>query len=278
MEDINKKKLVIAIIIVIGLIIFFFLAKQASPDYFKELGLVIPLPLFTSIIALIDGFNPCTMWVLTFLLVLLISVSHSRRRIFAVGFTFVVVVYIIYFLFMIAWLNVFLYIGWLDPVRIAIGLLALIAGGINCKEFFAFRKGITLMIQERYKGPLVRRIENMKDIIRYGSLPALVAASIALAAFSSLVELPCTAGWPVIYTKILAEKVFSETMIYYLYVLFYNVIYVMPLAVIILLFGYFFRGKQITKKQMQVIKLFGGLIMILLGIILLFNPELLMLV
>ncbi len=274
----KRKRLVIALLLALIIVAFFILASYADPDYFKEMGLVMPLPLFTFVIAIIDGFNPCTMWVLTFLLVMLVSVSESRKRIFTVGFIFVIVVYIFYFLFMAAWLNVFLYIGFLDPVRIAIGVLALIAGAINCKEFFAFRKGVTLMIQEEHKAPLVHKIERMKDIIKYGSFPALVVASVVLAAFASLVELPCTAGFPIIYTHILAEKIFAESITYYLYIIYYNIVYVIPLSAIILLFGYFFKGKQITKKQMQIIKVIGGLIMIMLGIILIFNPGLLMLV
>lgn len=274
----RNKKFLIAGVIVIAIAGFFFLAGQANPDALKDLGVTMPLPVFTLFIAIIDGFNPCTMWVLTFLLVLLISVSHSRKRIFTVGLVFVVVVYIFYFLFMAAWLNVFFFIGFLDPVRIAIGILALVAGAINCKEFFYFRKGVTLMVQEKHKKPLVGRIEGMKRVIREGSYPALIAASVALAAFASLVELPCTAGFPIIYTKILAEKVFSDSLGYYLYLALYNLIYVVPLSSIIILFGYFFKGKQISKGQMSAIKVIGGLIMIFLGIILIFNPQLLMLV
>jgi cytochrome c biogenesis protein CcdA len=274
MEE-NKKKLAVAVIVIAALASFIFLTKQASPDYFKELGLVMPLYLFTFMIAIIDGFNPCTIWVLTFLLVLMISVAHSRKRVFAVGYTFVAVVYVIYFLFMAAWLNIFLYIGYLDPVRIGIALVALAAGAINCKEYFFFRRGVTLMIQESHKKPLVKKIEGMKDVIRHGSMPALILASVVLASFSSLVELPCTAGWPIIYTKILAEKVFAASFTYYAYLLFYTLIYVIPLAVMITVFGYFFQGKQISKEQMKIIKLIGGLIMIALGIILLVNPGLL---
>lgn len=274
----KREKIAVAVLIALALIAFFFLAKGASPEYFRELGLTLPLPAFTFIIAIIDGFNPCTMWVLTFLLVLLISVSEDRKRILAVGFTFVVVVYVFYFLFMAAWLNVFKFIGLIDPIRIAIGIIALVAGAINIKEFFWFREGVTLMIQEKHKKPLLRRIERMKDIIKHGSMPALITASVVLAAFASLVELPCTAGWPLIYTSILSGKVFAESMGYYLCLALYNAIYVIPLAAIITLFGWFFKGRQITKCQMQTIKLIGGFIMILLGIILLFNPELLMLV
>jgi cytochrome c biogenesis protein CcdA len=277
MEE-RRKRFLVAAAIVVVIIAFYLLASQAEPESLKEMGLTMPLPWFTFLIGIIDGFNPCMMWILTFLLVLMISVSHSRKRIFAVGFTFVIVVLLFYFLFMAAWLNVFFYIGFLDPVRILIGIVALAAGAINCKEFFAFRKGVTLMVQDKQKVPLVKRLKGMKDVIRYGSFPALIGASVILAIFSSLVEIPCTAGFPIIYTKILAEKVFADSLAYYLYLLLYNVFYVVPLIAIILLFGYFFKGKQVSKRQIQAMKVIGGLIMIMLGIVLLFNPELLMLV
>ncbi|MBW2965976.1 hypothetical protein KY342_02625, partial [Candidatus Woesearchaeota archaeon] len=205
---------------------------------------------------------------------LLISASHSRKKIYAIGYTFIFVVFVIYFLFMAAWLNIFKYIGFITPLRIAIASIALIAGAINCKELFAFRKGITLMIQEQHKGPLLKRIEHMKEIILNGSMPALILASISLAAFASLVELPCTAGFPIIYTGILTGKILASSLSYYLYLVFYNFIYVVPLIVIITIFGYTFKGKQITQRQMQIIKFIGGLIMILLGLILLINPSL----
>ena len=253
---------------------FFILAKNIPHESLEKLGYGLPLPIFTVFIALIDGFNPCNLFVLTFLLGLLISASHSRKKIFAVGYTFISVVFIIYFLFMAAWLNIFKYIGFITPLRIGIACIALIAGIINCKEFFFYRKGITLMIQEQHIGPLKRRVEHMKDIIVNGSMPALILASISLATFASLVELPCTAGFPIIYTGILTGRVLATSISYYAYLLLYALIYVIPLIVVITIFGYTFKGKQISKRQMQIIKFIGGLIMILLGIILLINPSL----
>ncbi len=234
------------------------------------------MPIFTFGIALIDGFNPCNLFVLTLLLGLLVSASHSRKRIYVVGYTFVLVVFLVYFLFMAAWLNIFKFIGFIDPLRIGIAVLALGAGVINCKEFFWFRKGVTLMIQEKHKGPLLRKIERMKEMIKTASMPALVFSSMALAAFASLVELPCTAGFPIIYSGVLAGKYMTHSLGSYAYLLFYNLIYILPLAVVIGVVGYTFHGKQISKKQMGVIKLIGGLVMIALGIILLVNPGLVM--
>ncbi len=272
-----RKKIAVAALILLVVAAVFLLSKSFSKEQLMELGLSMPLPLFTFLLAIIDGFNPCTMWVLTFLLALLMSVSNDRKRILAVGAVFVVVVYVFYFIFMVAWLNIFLYIGYIDPLRVGIAVLAIVAGAINCKEFFAFRKGVTLMIQDGHKDLLTKKVEGMKDVIKHGSMPALISASAFLAAFSSLVELPCTAGWPIIYTKILSEKTFEKGVEYYSYILLYNLVYVLPLAGIILAFTYFFNGKQISKSQMETIKLIGGLIMIALGIILLVNPGLLML-
>ncbi|MBR9683802.1 hypothetical protein GOV03_04660 [Candidatus Woesearchaeota archaeon] len=273
---IRSKRFLIAGLVLAGIVVFFFLTKMASSGFLKNMGLVLPLPVFTFIVALVDGFNPCNLFVLTLLLGLLVSASHSRKRIYVVGYTFVVMVFVIYFLFMTAWLNIFRFIGFIDPLRIGIALLALIAGLINCKEFFWFRKGVTLMIQEKHKGPLLRMIERMKEKIMFASMPALILSSVTLAAFSSLIELPCTAGFPIIYSGVLAGKYASHSLGSYAYLLLYNLVYVLPLAVVIGVMGYTFQGRQISKRQMQIIKLIGGLIMVALGIVLLVNPGLLM--
>jgi cytochrome c biogenesis protein CcdA len=270
----KQKNYLIIGISALFLIGFFILAKNVSPEFLEKLGYTLPLPIFTFFIALVDGFNPCNLFVLTLLLGLLVSASHSRKRIYAIGYTFIFVVFIVYFLFMAAWLNIFKYIGFITPLRIGIALIALIAGIINCKELVAFRKGITLMIQEQHKGPLLKRIEKMKEIIVNGSMVTLILASVSLAAFASLVELPCTAGFPIIYTGVLTGKMLANSFSYYLYLLLYNFIYVIPLIVIITIFGYTLKGKQVTQRQMAIIKFIGGLIMILLGLILLINPGL----
>ncbi len=270
----KQKNFFIAGMSIIILIGFFIFAKSISPDFLKEAGISLPLPLFTFFIALVDGFNPCNLFVLTLLLGFLVGVSHNRKKIYIIGFSFVVMVFFIYSLFMAAWLNIFKFIGFITPLRVAIAIVAIVAGLINCKELFAFRKGVTLMVQERHKRPLIERIERMKGIIKRGSTITLISSSILLAAFASLVELPCTAGFPIIYAGILTGKVLASSLTYYFYLLFYNVIYVLPLAVVIGIFGWTFKGKQISKRQMQIIKFIGGLIMILLGIILLVNPSL----
>lgn len=256
----------------LALFIVFFVTKNISPGALEALGGSLPLPLFTLLIALVDGFNPCNLFVLSLLMSLMLTESHSRSRIYAVGFSFIAVVYFFYFLFMAAWLNVFSYIGFITPLRIAIALLAIVAGLINCKELFFYRKGITLMVQDKHVGPLKRRIQHVAELLKRGSIPTLIGASVLLAVFASLVELPCTAGFPIIYTSILTSHELG--LLHYPYLLLYNLFYVLPLLVVITLFGILFHGKPIRKETMAVIKFVGGAIMLLLGIVLLVNPGL----
>ncbi|MFP4473222.1 MAG: hypothetical protein ACLFPX_05040 [Candidatus Omnitrophota bacterium] len=265
----------IVVVSLAALLFFFLSAKNISPSFLEQMGYRLPLPVFTFLIALVDGFNPCNMFVLTCLLAVLISTSDVRKRLYIVSVSFVAMVYIFYFMFMALWLNVFKYISFITPLRIGLGIVAVGAGLINCKELFFFKKGISLTIQDRHKGPLMKRIQGMREIIEKGSYPLLISSSLGLAALASLVELPCTAGFPIIYTGILSGKGLENSAVYYVYLIFYNLVYVMPLCVIILIFIYTLKVRQVTQRQMEIIKFIGGVIMLLLGIVLLVNPGLL---
>ena len=102
----------------------------------------ISLPVFTVMIGLLDGFNPCAMWVLLFLLALLVY-TQSRKKMFIVGGIFILTSGIVYYFFMAAWLNMFLLIGFTTALRIIVGLAAVFMGAVNIKDFFAFKKGIS---------------------------------------------------------------------------------------------------------------------------------------
>jgi glutaredoxin len=112
----------------------------------RDLG----LPLFTIVIGLLDGFNPCAMWVLLFLLSLLVNL-HDRWKMALIAGTFVFVSGLVYFAFMAAWLNMFLLIGLSRPVQVWLSGIALFVGAVNVKDFFALHHGITLSIPESAK-------------------------------------------------------------------------------------------------------------------------------
>ncbi len=271
----QKKKIILVSVFTIVLAAFFIGLKYIPTEAISNLGDKLPLPLFTAIIGLVDGFNPCNIFILTLLMSLLLTESHSRKRILVVSLSFIAVVYVFYFFFMTAWLNIFKYLGFINPLRIGIAILAVIAGLINMKELFFFRKGVTLMIQDRYVPIVKRKIRDFAKKFSKGHLLALVGSSMILAVFSSLVELPCTAGFPIIYTGILTSHAISG-LGHYAYIALYNFFYVLPLLTIMFVFTISFNGKQVSKKTMEIIKFIGGSIMFLLGLLLLFAPKLIL--
>ncbi|MCD6464153.1 hypothetical protein J7L02_01360 [Candidatus Woesearchaeota archaeon] len=232
----------------------------------------VSIPLLTMIIGLVDGFNPCAMWVLTFLLTILVY-ARKRSKMLLVGLTFVITSGVIYFLFMTAWLNLFLYIGYAEALRIVIAIIGIVMGLINIKEFFAFKKFVTLTIPEKAKPKLFRE---MRFISHSTSLIVALLGTVTLAVTANFVELLCTAGFPAIYTKILTLRNLP-TWKYYAYIALYNVFYVVPLLVIVIAFTLTLGAKKLSEKQGKVLKLVSGLLMLGLGLILLLKPELLVL-
>jgi glutaredoxin len=231
----------------------------------------IGLPLFTLIIAGLDGFNPCAIWVLCFLLTLVIY-AKSRAKILLIGGIFVLVSGVIYFLFMTAWLNLFMFVGYVKYFRIAVAVVAIVMGVINCKDFFFFKKGISLTISESAQPKLFQR---MRNVLNASALPRMIVGTIILAVTANLIELLCTAGFPAIYTRVLTLQDFPVTQ-YYAYLVLYNLIYVIPLAVIVGIFAWKMGGRKLTEKEGRILKLVGGVLMLALGIILLVKPEILM--
>jgi hypothetical protein len=189
-----------------------------GPLSVRELG----LPVFTLAIGLLDGLNPCAMWLLLFLLSLLVNL-RSRVKMLLIGGTFVAVSGIVYFAFMAAWLNVFLFIGFSRVVQVALGGIAGLVGAINVKEFFAFHKGISLSIPDAAKPGLYARV---RRILQAEHLPGALAAVIVLAVLVNMIELLCTAGFPAVYTQILTLQQLPWWE-YYAFLGLYNVAYML---------------------------------------------------
>lgn len=228
------------------------------------------LPLLTISLGFLDGFNPCAIWVLCFLLTLLIY-AKSRKKILLIGLIFVLTSSIVYFLFMAAWLNFFLMIGFVTYLRVLVALVAIIVGVINTKDFFFFKKGVSLTIPDKWRP---RLFEKMRNLVREQALFAIIIGTIALAFTANTFELICTFGFPAIYTRALTLHNLPP-LIYYLYLALYNIVYVIPLAVIVLIFTWTMGAHRFTEKQGKLLKLISGLLMLILGLVLLTKPELL---
>jgi len=226
------------------------------------------LPLFTIVIGLVDGFNPCAMWVLIFLLSLLVNLK-SRSRMMLIAGVFVLVSGLVYFLFMAAWLNFFFLLALTRTLQIILGLFAIAVGSIHIKDFFIFKKGLSLGIPEAAKPGIYNRVNR---ILQAKNLTGAIFTVIALAAMVNVVELACTAGLPVIYTHILASLSLTSFE-HYAYLLLYNLAYMFDDSVMIIIAVVTLSRKRLQEKGGRVLKLLSGLVISLLGLIMIFIPN-----
>jgi thiol-disulfide isomerase/thioredoxin len=228
------------------------------------------LPVLTVVLAGMDAFNPCAFFVLLFLLSLLVH-ARSRTRMAVVGGTFVLFSGLVYFVFMAAWLNVFLVAGELRVITIVAGLVALAVATLNIKDYFWFKEGPSLSIPESAKPGLFKR---MRDIVNTGNLAPMLASTVLLAIVANSYELLCTAGFPMVYTRVLTLAKL-ETWQYYAWLAVYNVIYVIPLLVIVIVFVRTMGARKLSEHEGRILKLVSGFMMLGFGLLLLLAPQML---
>ena len=224
----------------------------------------------TLIIAGMDSFNPCAFFVLLSLLGLLIH-AQSRRKMLLIGSIFVFFSGFIYFVFMAAWLNLFLVMGQVEIITKIAGSIAMLIAVINIKDFFIFKKGISLTIPDSAKPKLFDR---MRKLLKSTSIVSILIGTAVLAIAANAYELLCTAGFPMVFTRILTLNNLS-TFSYYLYLVLYNAIYVIPLSVIVIIFTVTLGKKSLSEWQGRILKLVSGTMMLGLGGLLLFDPAIL---
>ena len=232
-----------------------------------ELG----LPLFTIVIGLLDGFNPCSMWVLLFMLSLLAGLANRSKMLLIAG-TFVAVEGIAYFAFMAAWLNMFLLIGLSRITELILGSIAGLAGAINIKDFWAFQRGISLSIPDAAKPDLYAR---MRRIIQAENILAALIGTVLLAVLVQAVELLCTAGLPALYTRILTMRQL-DWWAYYGYLALYNMAYMLDDILVLAIGVITMSHYRLQEREGRWLKLISGLVMVGLGAVLLLQPKWLM--
>ncbi len=228
------------------------------------------LPVLTAIIGLADGFNPCAMWVLVYLISLIISIG-DRIKIWLLVGSFVLASGILYFLFMTAWLNVFLLIGYVRPLTIIIGMFAMGAGILNIKNFILTHGSPVCSIGDgESKKKTMGRVET---IIRQPLSVATISGIIALAFIVNSIEFACSAALPAIYTHILTLQHLS-TPVYYGYILLY-VLFFMLDDLIIFSLAALAMTSSAGQRYAQYCTILGGIVLLLLGMIMAFQPNLL---
>jgi thiol-disulfide isomerase/thioredoxin len=228
----------------------------------------ISLPLLTITLAALDGFNPCAMWTLLLLLGLLIGMRDRRRR-WILGASFIVASAVIYFLFMAAWLNLFLFLGMLLWVRLAIGLVAIGGGGYYLREYLLKREAVCAVTAPEQRRRVFDRLQRLSQQQQFW----LALTGIVLLAFAvNLVELLCSAGIPAVYTHVLA---LSELPAWqrYLYLLLYIFVFLLDDLIVFFTVMKTLEVAGLGTRYARISHLIGGIVLVILGALLLLRPE-----
>ena len=229
------------------------------------------LPVLTVILGALDGFNPCAMWTLLFLISMLIGMN-DKKRMWLLGSAFILASAFVYFLFMAAWLNLVLFLGFIIWVRIAIGLVAIGGGAYNLREFFT-NKANTCKVTASDKQQ--KTFDKIKAVVQKDSFYLALGGIILLAFAVNLVELICSAGLPAVYTQVLALSNLS-TWQYYAYILFYVFIFMLDDLIVFFIAMFTLQVTGITAKYTRASHLIGGVLMLVIGVLLIIAPQVLM--
>jgi hypothetical protein len=203
-----------------------------------------------------------------FLLSLLVNL-HDRKTMAIIAGTFVVVSGLIYFVFMAAWLNLFLMVGLSRPIQIGLAGLAGVIGAVNIKDFFAFRRDVTLSIPESAKPELYARV---RRILQAENLTGALIGIAMLAGLVNLVEFLCTAGLPALYTQILTLRNLPSWE-YYGYLGLYNLAYMLDDSIMVAVAVITFTRFKLQERAGRWLKLASGIVMVSLGGLLLLKPQ-----
>lgn len=229
------------------------------------------LPVLAIVIGTLDGFNPCAMWTLLFLISLLLGMK-DRKRMWILGTAFIVASASVYFIFMSAWLNLFLFIGFIAAVRIIIGLVALGGGAYSIKDFLTNKEGGCKVANNNKRQQIFERI---KKTVYERSFFLAFFGIIILAFAVNLVELICSAGLPAIFTQILTMSELP-TWQYYFYILIYIFFFMLDDLIIFFIAMFTLQLTGITTRYSRLSRLVGGILMLAIGLTLIFKPEWLM--
>lgn len=229
------------------------------------------LAAITVIIGGLDGFNPCAMWVLVFLINLLLRLE-DRKKMWVLGIAFIITSGAVYFLFMTAWLNILIFLGFIFWIRIIIGLVALLAGGYNLKEYWTDTSGACTLSHGARRQ---RTMDRLKETVTHPKFWLALAGIVLLALLVNTVELICSAGFPVIYLQILSLTPMPFWQ-YYFYLLLYIAIFMLDDIIVFVVAMVTLQLVGATTRYKRFSNLIGGVLMLLIGVLLIFKPGWLM--
>lgn len=248
--------------------------KVVVPILGKVNAKKVSLPLLAIVIGLVDGFNPCAMWVLIFLIGMLIGMK-SRKKMWALGLTFLLTSAFVYLLFMIAWLKVAMSISQIIWVRSLIAIVAIIGALINLRSFYKSIKqkdvgcSVTDAKQKR------KTMEKIKKFTTEKSFILAMLGIMALAFSVNLVELACSAGLPLLFTQVLSMNNLSNFE-YMIYIIIYILFFLLDDLIVFFVAMFTMKLSGISNKYSKYSHLIGGVVMLIIGILLIVAPKILM--
>lgn len=226
------------------------------------------LPALTALLAAADGFNPCAMWVLVFLLGLLAGMK-DRARMWLLGVAFVAATALVYLLILGAWLNVLLLAGAVAFVRIAIGVVALAGGGYYLREFVTnadMRCEVTASPRRR------RTLERLKALAQQPDVVPALAGIVLLAFAVNVVEFLCSAGIPAVFAQVLALSELAPWA-YLGYLLLYVAVFMLDDLVVLVVALKTLEVTGLTGRYARWSNAVGGVVLVLIGVLLILRPE-----
>mgnify|MGYP000859084510 CR=1 FL=1 len=224
----------------------------------------------TALISLVDGFNPCSLWVLSILIALSLR-TGSRKRTLTIGLVYITVTAAVYVLFIGGLFTVLTVASFLSWLPMVISGLTLLFALVNIKDYFWYKEGLSLTIADDQKPGIFKR---MRAVVQAGdSFWALAATTVALAAGVSLVEFACTSGFPVVWTNLVASQSVS-TPTFVLLLALYMLIYQLDELAIFGTAVFTLKVTRIEERHGRLLKLISGMLMLTLSVVMLVDPAL----
>lgn len=228
--------------------------------------------LVSVVLGLIDGFNPCAMWILLLLINMCISIK-DKKKMRLICYTFIFSSGLIYLLSMLG-IGVIIDLSTIVVIRNIIALLALSLGIVNIIRYFKTRKETGCHIVKKEKRKSI--ISKINNILNKRNIFLIIISTFILATSVNLIEMACSLGFPTIFLEILSLNKING-LLKLLYLIIYIFCYLIDDIVVLIISIKTFETKGISTKYNKYVTLIGGLLMVILGILLIFKPEWVML-
>jgi len=234
----------------------------------------VSLPILAVVLGFVDGFNPCAMWILIFLITMLFNMK-DRKKMWILGLTFILTSGIVYLMFMLAWLKLATFISKIAFIRLLIAVIALVVGLINVYKYIDSLKKKDEGCDVVDKKDRKKIMEKIISITHEKKFIIALLGIMVLAASVNIIELMCSIGIPLLFTQILAMNNLS-TFSYMIYMFIYIFFFLIDDIVIFVISMVTLKVTGLSTKYTKYSHLIGGIIMLIIGLLLIIKPELLM--